>query len=219
MSSAPDGTTTPRRRGRPGGLSGGALLGAAREVFLRDGYAATTMDTVATAARISKQTLYRQYASKEELFAAVVADWVDRGRDAMRAPLDRLRESDDPRTALRDLATVLHTGVLSPSVVGMRGLVIAEAGRLPGIAADYLRRSWDRNEALLADALAQLSTRGLLVVEDPETAAHQFTWLVLGHPLDRLTLTAGAARCTPTQLATMAREAVETFLARYSPAP
>jgi len=217
MSSPHDLSAAPRRRGRPGGLAGPALLAAAREVFLRDGYAATTMDAVAKAARISKQTLYRQHASKEELFAAVVADWVDRGRDALRAPLDALRETDDPRTALTDLADVLHAGVLSPAVVGMRGLVIAEAGRQPALAADYLRRSWDRNEALLADALEQLSARGLLDIEAPLVAARQFTWLVLGSPLDRITLTAGIARLTPEQLSEIAREAVETFLARFSP--
>ncbi|MFC4140135.1 MULTISPECIES: TetR/AcrR family transcriptional regulator [unclassified Microbacterium] len=207
----------PRRRGRPGGLDGADLLSAAREVFLDEGFAAATMDAVAASARISKQTLYRRFASKEELFAAVVADWVERGRDAMRPHLDRLRTAPDVRAGLRELADVLHAGVLSTPVVRMRGLVIAEAERLPDVAADYVRLSWERNQALLADALAELGLRGSLKIADAATAAQQFTWLVLAAPLDRITLTGGAERPTAAGLTAIADDAVETFLARYAP--
>ncbi|MFK4788683.1 TetR/AcrR family transcriptional regulator [Microbacterium sp. ZW T5_56] len=204
-----------RPPGRPGGLSGAELLEAAREIFVRDGYSATTMDAVATAARISKQTLYRRHPSKEALFAAVVADWVDRGRDAMRPHLERLLQNNDPRVGLRELASVLQAGVLSPAVVQMRTLVIAESERLPEVADAYVRRSWERNERLLSAALAQLADRGSLRISDPDIAAQQFTWLVLGAPLDRLTLTAGSSRYTAGRLSSIADEAVETFLARH----
>ncbi|MBW1641049.1 TetR/AcrR family transcriptional regulator [Microbacterium resistens] len=210
-----DRPTPPRRRGRPGGLTGPELLAVARDIFLREGYAATTMDAVAAGARISKQTLYRQHGTKEDLFSAVVADWVDRGRDAMKPHRERLLTGGDPRAALLDLATALQNGVLSDPVVRMRSLVISGAERLPAVAGDYVRRSWDRNESLLADALADLDARGVLDVPDPRTAARQFTWLVVGTPLDRATLTAGAARLSPEDLSVLAREGVETFLARY----
>lgn len=211
----PEGAPTVRRRGRPGGLAGAELLSEARGILLRDGYAATTMDAVAAAARISKQTLYRHYASKEALFSAVVADWVDQGREAMRPHLDRLARTEDVRLGLAEFAGVLHAGVLSEPVVRMRSLVIAEAERLPEVAADYRRRSWDRNERLLADVIGHLSARGLLDADDSIAAARQFTWLVLGAPLDRLTLTAGAGRFSPAELSDIASEAVDTFLARY----
>ena len=208
----------PRRRGRPGGLEGADLLSVARDILLREGYAAATMDAIASAARISKQTLYRSHASKQELFAAVVRDWVDRGRNAMRPHLDRLRRAEDLEQALLDLAGVLHAAVLSPPVVQMRSLVIAEAERFPEVAVEYVQRSWERNEALLADVFADLARRGLLAPGDAGTAAQQFTWLVLGAPLDRITLTAGASRFSEEQLAAIARDAVATFLARWRPA-
>lgn len=214
--------TRPRRRGRPGGLEGADLLSVARDILLREGYAAATMDAIASAARISKQTLYRSHASKQELFAAVVRDWVDRGRNSMRPHLDRLRRTEDLEQALIDLAGVLHAAVLSPPVVQMRSLVIAEAERFPEVAVEYVQRSWERNEALLADVFADLARRGLLAAGDAGTAAQQFTWLVLGAPLDRITLTAGASRFSEEQLAAIARDAVATFLARWrpvSPAP
>ncbi|QRY86308.1 TetR/AcrR family transcriptional regulator [Tsukamurella tyrosinosolvens] len=214
MDTAPD---APRLRGRPGGSSGADLLAIARDLLLDRGFAGTTMDAVAAGARISKQTLYRQYPSKDDLYAAVVRDWVDRGRDAMRPHLDALIATDDAGRGLRALAGTLQAGVLSGPVLRMRTLVAAEAQRFPDVADDYVRRSWDRNQGLLADALARLAARGLLRVDDPAAAAEQFTWLVLAAPLNRLTLTGGRTGGTQEESDAVADEAVATFLARYAP--
>lgn len=207
-----------RQRGRPGGKSGAALLEAARHVFLDSGYAATTMDAVAAAARISKQTLYREHPSKEALYAAVVRDWVDRGYEAIRPHTTALAEATDVRTGLLQLAAVLHAGVLSAPVLKMRTLVTTEAAHLPDVAADYLARSWDRNQALLAEALERLTVRGLLLVEHAHNAAEQFTWLVLAAPLNRLSLRPDSP-IPRAELERIANEAVTTLLSRYGPRP
>lgn len=202
-------------RGRPGGSSGAELLAIARQVFLTSGYDAATMDAVAARARISKQTLYRQHPSKQALYVAVVREWVDRGHDAMRPHTRLLAEAEDVGAGLLRLAQVLHAGVLSAPVLQMRNLIAAEAERFPEVAADYVTRSWDRNQALLADALEQLATRGLLQLGPADVAAEQFTWLVLAAPLNRLTLQAGTAHVTAGELEVTAAEAVSTFLSRY----
>lgn len=208
-------TSTTRRRGRPGGSSGGELLAVARNAFLSSGYAGTTMDAVAAAARISKQTLYRSHPSKDMLYAAVVRDWVDRGNDAMRPHVQALLDAPDISDGLLRLAQVMQAGILSPPVLQMRKLVAAEAERFPDVAADYLERSWRRNQRMLADALRDLAERGDLRVPDPDLAAEQLTWLAIAAPLNRLTLQ-GAAHPTPAaELAAIAREAVATFLSRF----
>src|SRR6266849_6609548 len=49
------------------------ILAAAQKMFLQQGYLATSTDALLTEAGIaSKETLYRYYASKEELFTAVL---------------------------------------------------------------------------------------------------------------------------------------------------
>ncbi|RBY89136.1 TetR/AcrR family transcriptional regulator [Blastococcus sp. TBT05-19] len=207
--------TARRGPGRPGGSTGGELLEIARQAFLAQGFAGTTMDAVAARARISKQTLYRQYASKDDLFAAVVRDWVDRGHDAMRPHTQALLDAPSVREGLLRLAGTLQAGVLSAPVRQMRTLVAAEAESFPEVAADYVARSWDRNQRLLAGALAELAARGALTIGAPDVAAEQFTWLVLGAPLNRLTLQAGAPAYDEEALATVAREAVDTFLSRF----
>ena len=205
------------RRGRPGGSTGSDLLALAREVFLAEGFAGATMDVVAARAHISKQTLYRQFASKDALFAAVVRDWVDRGYDAMRPHTRALVEAADPREGLLRLARALQAGVLSGPVLQMRTLVAAEAERFPEVAADYVARSWDRNQRLLAEALAEIAERGQLVIEEADVAAEQFTWLVLAAPLNRLTLQGGRQPGAGRDLEAIAAEAVTTCLSRFGP--
>ena len=68
-------------------------------------------------AHISKQSLYRDYPSKDALYAAVVRDWVDRGYDAMRPHTTALADTQQARQGLLDLARVLQAGLLSPPVL------------------------------------------------------------------------------------------------------
>jgi AcrR family transcriptional regulator len=50
-----------------------ALIGAARELFAADGYAATSLDAVVAKAGVTKGALYHHFSSKRDLFAAVFA--------------------------------------------------------------------------------------------------------------------------------------------------
>src|SRR5579863_3166766 len=146
-------SSPPSRRGRPRGSEAPELLAIARRMFLADGYRRTTMDAVAAEARISKQSLYRDYPSKDALYSAVVKDWVDRGYDAMRPHATALSEAPEAQDGLLRLAHVLQAGLLSPPVLQMRTLIASEAPRCPDVAADYVMRSWTRNITMLADAL------------------------------------------------------------------
>ena len=173
------------------------------------------MDGVAAQAHISKASLYRDYPSKDALYAAVVRDWVDRGFDAMSPHITELAETGQARVGLLGFARVLQTGLLSPAVLAMRTLIAAEALRFPDIAADYVTRSWTRNIRMLAEALSVLSARGLLRIDDPGVAAEQLTWLVVAAPLNRLTLQAGAHPYTADELQSLATQGITTFLSRY----
>jgi AcrR family transcriptional regulator len=52
----------------------GALIGAARELFAAQGYAATSIDAVVAKAGVTKGALYHHFAGKRDLFAAVFAE-------------------------------------------------------------------------------------------------------------------------------------------------
>ena len=201
--------------GRPRGAEGAGLLDVARQIFLDSGFAGTTMADVATRARVSKSSLYRDFPSKDSLFEAVIHDWVTRGRDALRPHVDALLEADDLEPALRRFASVLQSAVLADSVARVRRVVMAEAEHFPAVARAYAE-SWDRNIEVLANAFAELTRRGSLAQVDPEVAARQFTWLVLADPLNARSLGPASDPLDEERLAATADEAVETFVARFA---
>jgi len=186
-----------------------------RAEFLAKGLRGTTMDAVARRARISKQSLYAAWPSKDALYAAVVRDGVDQGHDSMAPHARALAGALDARTGLSRMAEVLQAGILSTPVLRMRALVAAEADSFPEVAEQYAARSWDRNLGPLAGSLRELDRRGLLTVPDADVAAEQFVWLVVGGPLNRSTLRGPGLAHPPEDLRRVADEAVTTFLARY----
>ena len=46
-------------------------------LFLRDGYARTSVDAIAAEAGVSKRTIYNHYGDKESLFLSVVSGKYD----------------------------------------------------------------------------------------------------------------------------------------------
>lgn len=198
-----------RARGRPAGLTGAALLEVARGVFLEFGYGGASMDEVAKRAKISKSSLYREHPSKRALYAAVVHAWAQAGRDAMRPSLEKLRGSGDLRRGLIELAETMRAGILSPPVLEMRRLVTAEAQSQPEVARVYLEESWNTNIRNLGETLEEFANRGALRLDDPDAAAEQFTWLVIGASLNARLL--GTAAESPS-----VEGAVDLFLAGYA---
>jgi AcrR family transcriptional regulator len=63
------------------------LLDAALGTFVRFGFRKTSMDEVARAADVSRQTLYLHFATKEDLFRAAVAHAMETGLDLAEASL------------------------------------------------------------------------------------------------------------------------------------
>jgi TetR/AcrR family transcriptional repressor of mexJK operon len=50
------------------------ILRAARKLFLRDGFSATSMDAVTSEAGVSKATVYAHFSSKQKLYEVLVAE-------------------------------------------------------------------------------------------------------------------------------------------------
>lgn len=128
-----------------------AILLAAKWVFLERGYELTSMDDVAARAGTTKRTVYNHFASKEQLFRAVVAISV-----AMF--LDKLPPLSPGGTAARELEEFLARFVeLSTwrGAIGLQRVLMAEAVRFPDLCAQLQSEVFDRVEAMLADYVRQ----------------------------------------------------------------
>src|SRR5436305_2055930 len=108
---APAGPAAPARSTR----KREAILAAATAAFLRSGYLGTSMDEIAAAAGVSKQTVYKQFADKERLFSEIVVRMVDEASDPVHGAVRSLQDTGDLEADLRELARRQLTLVLQPA--------------------------------------------------------------------------------------------------------
>jgi len=80
------------------------VLAAARELFLRDGYRATSLAAVADAAGFSTGVVYSNFSGKPELALLVVQGLQVEHADAVRIALDRARTPEALARGLREWA-------------------------------------------------------------------------------------------------------------------
>ena len=192
----------------------GAVLDAATSLFLSKGYDGTTMDEVAALAGVSKPTLYRYFADKERLYAAIVAATTDNIDGLLRLVADELAASDDPRGGLGRLAGKFLTALMQPELLRLRRLVIANAERFPEVGQGWFSDGFERVLETLAAAFQRYAANGRLRLGDPLMAANHFAGLVLWIPLNRA-MFSGSCESDPAELARYADAAVDAFLRGY----
>ncbi len=181
-------------------------MNAATELFLRDGYAATSIESVARQARVGKRTLYARFPDKEALFCAVLqrlmARWLAEPLpDPATGPVER---------ALVQFADRMLAVALEPEALALHRLLIAESGRFPQIPAMLRAAGVTEGAARIASLLKHEIAEGRLPAIDPAYAAEQFMHLVLSGP-QRRALGLGPP-LAPEELAIWARRGVALFL-------
>jgi TetR/AcrR family transcriptional repressor of mexJK operon len=192
-----------------------AILHAARELFLRKGYAGASMDEVAATAEVSKVTIYKHFSDKRSLFVAVVTDAIDEAKAGSQSLVDQLGNSTDIELDLRDFARRHVELVTQPHLVQMRRMIIAEAHRFPDLARAWHRIGPERGHATLASQIDQLAARGQLQVPDSLLAAQLLNYLILSVPLNEAMFTGRDKPYSRRYLNRYADEAVRVFLAAY----
>jgi AcrR family transcriptional regulator len=170
------------RAGRPPKEQAEALgdhvVAVADALFIKLGYGATSMATVAAQARVGKQTLYRRFPDKAALFREVIR----RRLDVMLMPEADDKEHCDPLAALKEMGRRALAIVLDPEFLRLYRIIIAEALPFPELAsaaADH----WGSNclDQCVA-AVRGAQAKGLCRQGEPEILAQCFLWSVVGEP-------------------------------------
>jgi len=155
-----------------------AILDAAGELFLAQGFAAVSMDAVARQAGVSKATVYAYFPGKDALFAAMVAERCDR----MAADASALAGHDDaPTPALRRLGKAMLGCLVAPPTIAMHRVVLAEASRVPELAEAFYVAGPAAARARLAHWIAEEQRLGRLRADaDPMVAGEHLCALLRG---------------------------------------
>lgn len=189
------------------------ILAIAKNAFLTDGYADTSMSSIAARLGGSKGTLYNYFASKEELFSAVMRDHCSTVGHLM----DHLTVGDGGFEArLRRFGEGYLTLILTDEFLAIYRLVTAEAARFPEITAAFFEAGPNARKAELAQFFAQAMERGELRRADPQLAARQFFDLCRSD-LHRLRLWAAIPPPTPAQISQAVSEASDAIMRLYAP--
>jgi AcrR family transcriptional regulator len=184
------------------------LLEAAEELFIKHGYDKTSIEMIAEAAGIARQTVYNQFGSKEGLFLEITKGLAERVTASIAEPVDA---GPDVQAVLERFAGEFVRLVLSPRATAIYRLVIAETPRFPKLGRVIYDEGVTRTDANLA---ALLSVQSELTVPDPVLAARHFIALTTHHL--HLLAHLGIARApSPALLRREVRTAVAAFLGMY----
>jgi AcrR family transcriptional regulator len=196
----------------PKGMDNSTLiLDAARDVFLEHGYSVTTMDVVAQVAGVSKATVYAQFTSKDELFAAVV----EREGESPTAGIDATADQSVAQV-LRQFAVDAAALLLGPTNTAMARVVSSESVRSPEVGRLFYANGPERLIRRLADYLARAMKRGELRSADSRLAAAQFLAVIVGDLQLRLAM--GLPRASLAKQRKVAIAGAEMFIRAYRPA-
>ena len=159
------------RRGRPRSEEKARnILNAAMELFTRDGFEATSVDDIAAAGGVSKQTVYSHFGSKEDLFAVAISTNCTRsGIDA-----EEIDPDEPPESMLPELARRFVALITSEEAVAVNAICSVSRDSHPELGRLYYERGPVATVEAVADYLAAQHRAGRLRIDDPMDAAWQF---------------------------------------------
>jgi TetR/AcrR family transcriptional repressor of mexJK operon len=144
-----------------------AILDVASEVFLAQGYAATSMSEIAARLGGSKGTLYNYFRSKEELFSAFISDTCQGPAMAIFDHLPVTGAGKPIRENLTNLGVAFLGFILSPKLIATNRVVVGETGRFPELGRLFFDAGPGRGEARFAQLVERAMDAGELRRDDP----------------------------------------------------
>lgn len=208
----PDPSVPPAGPGRPKDpLKRGAILEAAKVLFLRDGYAATSMDAVAAQAGVSKLTVYSHFTDKETLFSAAV---MARCEEQVPELFGELNRNLPAAELLLNVARGFQTLINSPESVGLHRLMVTLGTQDPQLSKTFFAAGPQRILQETERLLTRLNVSGQLQLSSPATAAEHFLSMIKGVSNFRLLVGCGE-QPDPIGAEAHIRDVVALFMRAY----
>lgn len=203
-----------------GSAAAAAILDAATGLFLAAGFDGVSLEQIAQAAGLSRQTVYNLFGSKDALFREVTRrHWATiRAETATAFAVDERRQDMEPANVLRAFARALFRFVEGTEQVAFTRLVVAESRRLPWIAEEFYRAGKQPIVNAFTAALAEMVAAGHLRCDAPEVASRQFLGMIQEFIIWPHVMAIGDDLRSLPSSDVVIEEAIDTFLSRYGSA-
>lgn len=153
------------------------ILAAAGRMFIQHGFEGVSMDVIAKAAGVARQTLYNRFPEgKESLFGAV-AERMWQAFPVMDIASDEAALSD-PEAGLRLIGLGVAHFWSPPLAVDFLRMVIAEGRRFPQLIQRFFEVGKTPAVSAVRNYIAELGKRGTLRINDAELASQQFLGMI-----------------------------------------
>ncbi len=186
-----------------------SVLDAALAHFLKHGYTRAAMADIARDADVSTATLYKYYASKEDLFTAVAR----KAAEAVRETVGEIQQNATAAETFTRLLHDYHAAQQEGRVNDLLRIVIAEARSSPKLAHDVFEAIVGMRHRNVKAILDLMVGHGVLKPHDTDLGAtlgmgmikELFVWPALFDPNYKF----------PNDALAQAGEAVDTYLALH----
>ena len=114
------------------------VLDVASAYFLKHGYQGASINAMSRSSGISKESIYRYFSSKKQLFEAVIGRELIDYQEKLRR-LDPALKKMDLREALITVAETVLGVILTDRTLALRRLIFDEAKRSPDVGQHYYK--------------------------------------------------------------------------------
>ncbi len=164
---------------------------AAHQLFLQQGYLATSIDAILAEAGISsKETLYRHYANKEALFVDVLSHLTMEhpGFSEKLAALPTPHDLPSLQQALTLLAREILSMMSQPGYLPLVRMIIAEAPRFPQLGTLFFSTVTQRGLAIMTALLQEAREQKIIAEVDFDAVTHTLLGGLLTYVIMNLVL-------------------------------
>jgi TetR/AcrR family transcriptional regulator, mexJK operon transcriptional repressor len=145
---------------------------AAQELFLHNGFSATSTDAIAAKAGVSKQTLYRYYSSKEILLSDVLEQLINNfpsSSFALTENIQAVQNREQLKQFLLTFATQFINNLMHENYIALMRIIVFESARVPELGQLFKKTIPARIIHNLTSILVCASQKGLAHYTDEET--------------------------------------------------
>lgn len=185
-----------------------AIVDAARETFLGNGFETTSMDEIAAIAGVSKRTVYSHFGSKEDLFADVMTMLCVCSSEASLSSLDPEQPIE---STLQDLGCGFLQSIFTPESMALFRILITQTEKFPDVGKEFYARGPEVMISMLTEYLEAQQAAGIILIDDTREAAGSFMASLYG-PHHMRCLVTGAPSPDESEIEKMVTGAVSRFL-------